>query len=66
MSQTVRLTITSDIEKALEVLNRSTFGTLNTTELIKFAIGELARIKEEARRFRLLCLYRAEAGRMRP
>lgn len=47
MPQTVRLTITSELEKALAILHQSTLGTLNTTELIKLAIGELARIKEK-------------------
>lgn len=47
MAQTIRLTITPDLEKALEILRRSTFGTLNTTELIKMAVGSLARQKSE-------------------
>lgn len=45
MSQTIRLTITPDIEKALQILRKSTSGTLNTTELIKLAVGELAQLK---------------------
>ncbi len=45
MAQTIRITITSDIEKALQVLRQSTLGTLNTTELIKMAIGGFANIK---------------------
>lgn len=46
MAQTVRLTITQDLEKALRILHESTMGTLNTTELIKMAIGEEAKRKE--------------------
>lgn len=46
MSQTIRLTITPDLEKALAVLHLSTLGTLNSTELIKMAVGGFARIKE--------------------
>jgi len=45
MAQTIRITITSDIEKALQILRQSTLGTLNTTELIKMAIGGFAKIK---------------------
>lgn len=45
MAQTIRLTITPEIEKALEVLRQTTMGTLNTTELIKMSIGEVARRK---------------------
>ncbi len=47
MARTIRLTITSDLEKALNVLRQSTLGTLNTTELIKMAIGAFAKQKEE-------------------
>jgi hypothetical protein len=46
MAQTVRLTITPDLENALQILHTSTMGTLNTTELIKMAIGELAQLKK--------------------
>ncbi|HUD45120.1 MAG TPA: hypothetical protein VMR41_06255 [Patescibacteria group bacterium] len=46
MAQNIRITITPDIEKALKILRESTFGTLNTTELIKMAIGGFARIKD--------------------
>jgi hypothetical protein len=46
MAQTIRLTVTPDLEKALNILKRSTTGTLNTTELIKLAIGELAQLKK--------------------
>lgn len=46
MAQTVRLTITPDLEKALQILHKSTMGTLNTTELIKMAIGAQAKRKE--------------------
>lgn len=46
MPQTIRLTITPDIEKALQVLRQSTLGTLNTTELIKMAVGGYAQIKK--------------------
>ena len=42
MPQTIRLTITPDIQKALDVLRQSTMGTLNTTELIKMAVGGYA------------------------
>ena len=45
MAQTIRLTVTPDLEKALNILKRSTTGTLNTTELIKLAVGELAQLK---------------------
>ncbi|MDO8497547.1 MAG: hypothetical protein Q7S61_03305 [bacterium] len=45
MAQTIRLTITPDLEKALQILQKSTLGTLNTTELIKMAIGGFARMK---------------------
>lgn len=46
MAQTIRLTITPEIEKALQTLRHATMGTLNTTELIKMALGEAARKKE--------------------
>lgn len=46
MAQTVRLTITPDLENALQILHRSTMGTLNTTELIKMAIGGFAQVKQ--------------------
>src|SRR5258708_32415587 len=46
MPQTIRFTVTPDLEKALNILKRSTTGTLNTTELIKLAIGELAQLKK--------------------
>lgn len=46
MAQTIRLTITADLEKALQILRQSTLGTLNTTELIKMAIGEFAQMKK--------------------
>ena len=46
MAQTIRITITPDIEKALYILRQSTLGTLNTTELIKMAIGGFAQIKK--------------------
>ena len=45
MPQTIRITITPDVEKALQILRQSTLGTLNTTELIKMAIGGFAKIK---------------------
>ena len=45
MAQTIRITITPDVEKALQILRQSTLGTLNTTELIKMAIGAFAKIK---------------------
>lgn len=47
MAQTIRLTITPEIEKALQILRKSTLGTLNTTELIKMAVGTLAQMKRE-------------------
>ena len=47
MAQTIRLTITPDLEKAINILRRSTTGTLNTTELIKLAVGELAQLKRQ-------------------
>lgn len=46
MAQTVRITLTPELEKALSILRRSTTGTLNSTELIKLAVGELAQIKK--------------------
>lgn len=46
MAQTVRLTITPDLENALRILEKSTLGTLNTTELIKMAIGGFAQLKK--------------------
>lgn len=46
MAQNIRLTITPDIERALQILRQSTLGTLNTTELIKMAIGSLAQVKK--------------------
>ena len=45
MAQTIRLTITPDLEKALLILHQSTLGTLNTTELIKMAVGGYAQLK---------------------
>ena len=45
MAQTIRITITPDVEKALQILRRSTLGTLNTTELIKMAVGGFAKMK---------------------
>jgi hypothetical protein len=45
MSQTIRITITPDLEKALHILRQSTLGTLNTTELIKMAVGSFAQMK---------------------
>ena len=47
MAQTIRITITPDVEKALNILRQSTLGTLNTTELIKMAIGAFAKLKKE-------------------
>ncbi|HWY79583.1 MAG TPA: hypothetical protein VNW29_04445 [Candidatus Sulfotelmatobacter sp.] len=46
MSQNIRITITPDLERALNILRQSTTGTLNTTELIKLAVGELAQLKK--------------------
>lgn len=46
MAQTVRLTISPELERALQILNKSTMGTLNTTELIKMAIGGYAQVKK--------------------
>src|SRR5438309_1101490 len=46
MAQNIRITITPDLERALNILRRSTTGTLNTTELIKLAVGELAQLKK--------------------
>ncbi len=45
MTQTIRLTIGPDLEKALSILRQSTLGTLNTTELIKMAVGGFAKMK---------------------
>lgn len=46
MPQTIRITITPDLEKALQILRQSTLGTLNTTELIKMAVGAFANKKK--------------------
>ncbi len=46
MAQNIRITITPDLERALNILRQSTTGTLNTTELIKLAVGELAQLKK--------------------
>ena len=46
MPQTVRITITPDLAEALQTLRSSTMGTLNTTELIKLAVGSFARMKK--------------------
>ncbi len=46
MAQSIRLTVTPDLERALQILRQSTLGTLNTTELIKMAVGSLAQIKK--------------------
>ena len=46
MAQNIRITITPDLERALQILRQSTLGTLNTTELIKMAVGSFAQIKK--------------------
>jgi len=46
MPQTIRLTVTKDMEDALQILRQSTLGTLNTTELIKMAVGGYAQVKK--------------------
>lgn len=46
MAQTIRLSVTPDLEKALRILRQSTLGTLNTTELIKMAVGAFANSKK--------------------
>jgi hypothetical protein len=46
MAQTIRITVTPDLEKALQILRQSTLGTLNTTELIKMAVGAFANSKK--------------------
>jgi len=46
MGQTIRLTVTPELEKALNILRSATSGTLNTTELIKLSVGELAQLKK--------------------
>lgn len=46
MTQTIRITVTPDLEKALQILRQSTLGTLNTTELIKMAVGSFANTKK--------------------
>jgi hypothetical protein len=48
MAQTIRLTVTPDLEKALQILRESTLGVLNTTEIVKMAIGSFASMKNEA------------------
>jgi hypothetical protein len=45
MAQTIRLTVTPDLEKALQILRESTLGVLNTTEIVKMAIGGFAHLK---------------------
>lgn len=47
MPQTIRLTITPELERALKILEKSTMGTLNTTELVKMAVGSWANEKFE-------------------
>ncbi len=46
MAQNIRITITPDLERALQILRQSTLGTLNTTELIKMAVGAFANSKK--------------------
>lgn len=46
MAQTIRITITPELEKALQILRQSTLGALNSTELIKMAVGGFANIKQ--------------------
>jgi hypothetical protein len=46
MPLNIRITVTPDLERALNILRQSTTGTLNTTELIKLAVGELAQLKK--------------------
>lgn len=46
MARTIRLTVTPELEKALQILRQSTLSTLNTTELIKMAVGSFAKIKK--------------------
>lgn len=46
MPQTIRISITPDFENALHILRQSTLGTLNTTEIIKMAVGGFAQIKK--------------------
>lgn len=46
MPQNIRITITPELEKALQILRQSTLGTLNNTELIKMAIGNFANSKK--------------------
>lgn len=43
MTQSIRIT---DLENALNILRKSTTRTLNTTELIKLAVGVLAQLKK--------------------
>ncbi len=45
MAVNIRITITPEIEKALAKLRLITAGTLNTTELIKYAIGKAATLE---------------------
>lgn len=47
MAQTIRITITPEVKKALQILRQSTLGTLNTTELIKMAVGSFANSKKK-------------------
>lgn len=45
MAQTIQITVTPDMEKALRVLRQKTMGKLNTIELIKLAVGTFAKVK---------------------
>src|SRR3990170_5295064 len=47
MAQTIQITVTPDMEKALRVLRQKTMGKFNTAELIKMAVGSFAKIKKE-------------------
>ena len=46
MAQNVRISINNELEKSLEILRQATMGTLNTTELIKFAVGKAAAVEK--------------------
>jgi hypothetical protein len=45
MAQTIQITLTPEMEKAIKILDKSTHGKLSTAELIKLAVGGFARIK---------------------
>lgn len=49
MVQNVRISINNELEQSLDILRQATLGTLNTTELIKYAIGKAAAMEKNER-----------------